>query len=132
MGDAETVKYWLSRYQENEEQLNRLIERIGALRSRLESPGSPSLSGMPHGGGYYEGDAIGRKLAASESLEEQAQEMLAKSRHLYAGINSAISRIKGTGRSWPDQKVVLEMKYLDLFFVGGNKHGFVGKQARFR
>lgn len=114
MGDAETVKNWLSRYQENEEQLDRLIERIDALRSRLESPGSPSLSGMPHGVGY-EGDSIGRKLAAIESLEEQAQEMLAKSRHLYAEINSAISRIKGRAKNWPDRKVVLEMKYLDLF-----------------
>ncbi len=112
MPSVDYVKQWLSRYSENEAQLGTTIERLEALRSRLKSPGSPTLSGMPHGGGY-EGDQIGRMLGQIERLEEIAQEQLEKSRLLYAEINNTIDQI--TGRKWPGLRVVLKMRYLDGF-----------------
>lgn len=107
----EKVKEWLSRFAENERQLDNLMERIEMLRSRLEAPGSPTLSGMPRGGGDGV-DMIGRKLIAIEALEEQAQGLLARSRSLYAETNRAIDEI--TGKRSSDLRAALKMRYLDL------------------
>lgn len=111
--NIEKTKEWLSRYADNERQLDDLIERIEALRSRLTSPRSAALSGMPHGGGY-EADSIGRSLATLEKLEEEAQTLLARSRELYREINTTIDQsIIGPGR--PYHRTVLKCRYLDLF-----------------
>lgn len=112
MPTIEETQAWLSRFLDNEENLDRLLERIEWLRSDLKSPNSPSLTGMPSGGGY-EADRIGRTLARIEDLEAQAQDLLAKSRHLYTEINSAISQIKHIVKKWPSRKLVLELRYLD-------------------
>lgn len=111
MPTLDEMRQWLFRFANNERQLDNLIERIETLRSRLGAPGSPTLSGMPRGGGG-EVDMIGRKLGAIEALEEQAQRLLARSRHLYAEINGEIDKI--TGKGWPDLRAVLKMCYLDL------------------
>ena len=108
----EETRAWLSRYLENEELLDRLLERIAALRSHLEAPGSATISEMPYGGGYA-GDKIGHTLGKIEVLEAEAQELLAISRSLYREINQAISQLRGTAKGWPHRKVVLEMRYLD-------------------
>lgn len=128
MPTIEDVKQWLSRFAENERQLDNLIERVELLRSRLESPRAATVSGMPHGGGY-EGDQIGRTLGQIEKLEEIRQDHLKKSRHLYAEINITIDKI--TGRAWPDLRAVLKMRYLDLanwseinFMLWGGKSDF--------
>lgn len=111
--DIEATKEWLNRYTDNERQLDNLIERIKALRSRLTSPRSATLSGMPHGGGYG-ADSIGRSLATVEALEEEAQGLLAQSRELYREINTTIDKsITGPGR--PYRRTVLKCRYLDLF-----------------
>lgn len=111
--DIEATKEWLNRYTDNERQLDNLIERIEALRSRLTSPRSATLSGMPYGGGY-EADFIGRSLATVEALEEEAQGLLAQSRELYREINTTIDKsITGPGR--PYRRTVLKCRYLDLF-----------------
>ena len=112
MPTVEETQAWLSRFLDNEENLDRLLERIEWLRSDLKSPNSPSLTGMPSGGGY-EADRIGRTLARIEDLEAQAQELLAKSRYLYTEINGAILRIKHIVKKWPSRKLVLELRYLD-------------------
>lgn len=128
MPTIEDVKQWLSRFAENERQLDNLIERVGLLRSRLEAPGSPTLSGMPHGGGF-EADAIGHKLSTIEELEEQAQGLLAKSRCLYKEIDSIILQIKG--KDWPNRKVVLQMRYLDRFTLDEVNTVLWGSKADF-
>ena len=108
----EETRAWLSRYLENEELLDRLLERTAALRSHLEAPGSATISGMPNGGGYA-GDKIGHTLGKIEVLEAEAQDLLAISRNLYREISQGISRLRGTAKGWPHRKVVLEMRYLD-------------------
>ena len=112
MPTVEETQAWLSRFLDNEAELDRLEDRIEGLRSQLEAPSSPSLTGMPHGGGY-EGDRIGRTLARVEALETQAQELLTTSRRLYKEIGTAITQIKRVIRKWPHRKVVLELRYLD-------------------
>ena len=112
MPTIEETQKWLSRFLDNEAELDKLLERIEGLRSQLAAPSSPSLTGMPHGGGY-EADRIGRTLARIEALEVQVQELLATSRLLYKEICAAISQIKRVIRKWPPRKVILEMRYLD-------------------
>lgn len=111
--DIEAAKEWLNRYTDNERQLDALLERIEAIKTRITSPRSATLSGMPHGGGY-EADSIGRFLATVETLEEEAQGLLAQSRELYREINTTIDKsITGPGR--PYRRTVLKCRYLDLF-----------------
>ena len=112
MPTVEETQAWLSRFLDNEAELDRLEDRIEGLRSQLEAPSSPSLTGMPHGGGY-EADRIGRSLARIEALEAQHKELLAKSRLLHKEIGAAIIQIKRVIRKWPPRKVILEMRYLD-------------------
>lgn len=135
MPTIEDVKQWLSRFAENERQLDNLIERIELLRSRLEAPKTATISGLPHGGGY-EGDQIGRTLGQIEKLEEIGQDQLKKSRHLYAEINKTIDKI--TGRAWPDLRAVLKMRYLDLanwseinFMLWGGKSDFNDREETY-
>lgn len=111
MPTLENVKKWLSRFSENERQLDNLTERIEALRSRLGAPRAPTLSGKPRSGGGGV-DMIGRKLGAIEALEEQEQRLRARSRYLYTEISRGIDRI--IGKRWVDSRSVLKMRYLDL------------------
>ena len=84
-----------------------------ALRSRITSPRSTALTGMPLGSGY-EGDSIGRSIIALEALEEEAQILLARSRELYREINTTIDQ-SITGPTRADRRTVLKCRYLDLF-----------------
>lgn len=112
MPTVEETQAWLSRFLDNEAELDRLEDRIEGLRSQLEAPSAPTLTGMPHGGGY-EADRIGRSLARIEALEAQHKELLAKSRLLHKEIGAAIIQIKRLIRKWPHRKVILELRYLD-------------------
>lgn len=112
MQSKESVILWLNRYAENENALDDLLERIAALRSRMESPRAATITGMPHGGGY-QGDAFARGLSQIEELEEKAQDLLKKSRTLYSEINGAIDQITGKGAA--HLRCVLRCRYLDCF-----------------
>ena len=112
MQSKENLIVWLSRYRENESALDDLIERIAVLRSRLESPKSVALSGMPHGS-RSEHDPFIRTLAKIDDLEARAQDLLAVSRILYRELNDNIDQI--TGKGWADKKCVLRCRYIDGF-----------------
>ena len=108
----ESVILWLNRYAETENALDDLLERIAALRSRMESPRAATITGMPHGGGY-QGDAFARGLSQIEELEDKAQDLLKKSRTLYSEINDAIDQIIGKGAA--NMRTVLRCRYIDRF-----------------
>lgn len=108
----ENLIIWLSRYRENEAALDDLLERIAVLRSRLESPKSVALSGMPHGS-RSEHDPFIRTLAKIDDLEARAQDLLTVSRILYRELNDNIDQI--TGKGWADKKCVLRCHYIDGF-----------------
>lgn len=108
----ENLIIWLSRYRENEAALDDLLERIAVLRSRLESPKSVALSGMPHGS-RSEHDPFIRTLAKIDDLEARAQDLLAVSRTLYRELNDNIDQI--TGRGGADQRCILRCRYIDGF-----------------
>lgn len=112
MQSKEYVIVWLSRYRENETALDDVLERIAALRSRLESPKGAAITGMPHGS-RSEHDPFFRGLAKIDDLEARAQDLLAVSRTLYRELNDTIDRI--TGKGGADRRCVLRCRYIDGF-----------------
>ena len=112
MQSQETIILWLNRYAENENAVDDTLERISALRSRMESPRAATLTGMPRSGGY-DGDLFARGLAQIEELEAKAQALLQTSRTLYREINDAVDQITGKGTA--RLRCVLRCRYLDRF-----------------
>ena len=112
MQSKEDLILWLNRYAENENAMDDTLERISALRSKLESPRAATLTGMPRSGGY-DGDLFARGLAQIEQLEGKAQTLLQTSRMLYMEINDAIDQITGKGAA--GMRCVLQCRYVDRF-----------------
>lgn len=111
MGKSEAVKSWLRRYQEAARDSAALDARAANARMRAESARASHLDGLPHGGGFA-GDSVGVALAKIDGLELEAQESRAHAVALYHEIDGAIKQIHGNG--WPDQRAVLQVRYLDL------------------
>lgn len=107
----EAVKEWVSRYKTIIENVEKMMNRAETLRDKISSPQSVNIDGMPHGNSYN-GDRLGNLVVKCTSIEEEIQREMTKARAIYKEIDTAIKKIDGPG--WPDEKVVLQMKYLDL------------------
>lgn len=106
----QAVKIWLQRYQEAVRDSEALDSRVANARARAEAAKVSRLDGMPHAAGYA-GDTLGATLARIDELEGEAREARAHAVELYREIDTAIKGISGPG--WPDQRAVLQMRYLD-------------------
>lgn len=69
----EALKQWLRRYQELQIDANRLFDRAGELRGRIQSARTADIGGLPHSKNR-DGDRIGSDLARLEELEREAAE----------------------------------------------------------
>ena len=107
---VQAVKLWLQRYGEAERDSAALDARAANARARAEAAMTSRLDGLPHGSGFA-GDSLGAALARIDGLEQEAQEARAHAVELYHEIDTAAKRISGPG--WPDQRAVLQMRYLD-------------------
>lgn len=108
--NSQSVKRWLQRYGEAARDSAALDARAANARARAEAARTSRLDGMPRGDGYA-GDTLGASLAQIDELEREAQEARACAVELYHEVNAAIKQIVGPG--WPDQRAVLQMRYLD-------------------
>lgn len=107
----QAVKMWLQRYQEAARDSEALDSRVANARAKAEvARTSHLLDGVPNGGGFA-GDTLGAALARIDELEGEAREARAHAVELYHEIDTAAKRISGPG--WPDQRAVLQMRYLD-------------------
>lgn len=109
-GKSEAIKQWLMRYREAVRDSESLDARVTNARARAEAARASRLDGMPHGGGFA-GDTVGVALARIDELEREAQEARAHALKLYREIDAAIKEISVPG--WPDQRAVLQVRYLD-------------------
>lgn len=107
---VQAVKMWLQRYQEAARDSAALDSRVANARAKAEAAKVSRLDGMPHATGYAV-DTLGAALARIDGLEQEAQEARAHAVALYGEIDAAIKGISGPG--WPDQRAVLQMRYLD-------------------
>lgn len=107
---SEAIKDWLRRYQEAARDSAALDSRVANARAKAEATKVSRIDGMPHATGYA-GDSLGAALARIDELEGEAREARAHAVELYHEVDAAIKQISGPG--WPDQRAVLQMRYLD-------------------
>lgn len=103
---------WLNRYKLQSELIDRKIQRIDMLKDKAYSPGSPKIDGMPKNKDPSN-DRYGHLLEVCEGIENELSGDIEKRRMIYKQIDSMIKRLKGRGGA--DMRLVLQMKYLDLF-----------------
>ena len=107
---VENLKRWLESYQECKRDFEATCERLERLESKLTSPRSAALSGMP-GAAAPDPDRLTFPLAELEELREECNiqvEALLDHQHR---LEMAIKLIDGPG--WPNMRAVLRMRYLD-------------------
>lgn len=107
---VEHLKRWLESYQERQRDLESSFERLERLESKLTSPRSAALSGMP-GAATSDPDRLALPIAELEELRQATAEQSAELRDLRRRIDAAIRLIDGP--DWPNRRAVLRMRYLD-------------------
>lgn len=107
---VEHLKRWLESYQERQRDFEATCERLERLESKLTSPRSAALSGMP-GAAVSDPDRLAIPLAELEELRETTAEQAAALRDLRQRLEMAIRLIDGPG--WPNMRAALRMRYLD-------------------
>ena len=108
---VEHLKRWLESYQEREMDFEASCERLERLESKLTSPRSAALSGMP-GAAAPDPDRLALPLAELQELREATAEQAAALRDLRQRIEGAVRLIDGPG--WANRRAVLRMRYLDF------------------
>lgn len=107
---VEHLKRWLESYQERQRDFEATCERLERLESKLTSPRSAALTGLP-GAAASDPDRLTLPLAELQELRDATAEQAAALRDLRRRIDAAIRLIDGPG--WPNQRAVLRMRYID-------------------
>lgn len=106
----ENLKRWLESYQERQQDLDSNYERLERLESKLTSPRSAALSGLP-GAAASDPDRLTFPVAELQELQAETKRQVAALRDHRNRIEGAIRLIDGPG--WPNRRAVLRMRYLD-------------------
>lgn len=107
---VEDLRRWLESYRERQQDLAACYERLERLESKLTSPRSAALSGLP-GAAAPDPDRLALPIAELEELRRDAARQSAELRDLRYRIEAAIKLIDGPG--WANQRAVLRMRYFD-------------------
>ena len=107
---VEHLKRWLESYMERQRDLDATYERLERLESKLTSPRSAALTGLP-GAAASDPDRLTLPLAELQELRQDAARQSAELRDLRRRLEMAIKLIDGPG--WANQRAVLRMRYLD-------------------
>lgn len=122
------TKEWLQRYSFTMREASLLRARADAIRSRAEAPATARLNGMPREPGF-DVDRVGGIVGAVDSIEQEAETKEQEAEALYREINSAICCIEGTHA--PEQRAVLQMRYLDRAKWSDIAFAFYGGETDF-
>lgn len=107
MREVSEIEARLKRHRDDNRYIDNQIERLETLILRMKGVSSPSLSGMPHNPSS-DVDKIGQMLERKEKLEADIRELIADRDRERDELRSIIGCIHK-----PDQRSVLEMRYLD-------------------
>ena len=107
MREVSEIEARLKRHRDDNRYIDNQIERLETLILRMKCVSSPSLSGMPHNPSS-DVDKIGQMLERKEKLEADIRELIADRDRERDELRSIIGCIHK-----PDQRSVLEMRYLD-------------------
>ena len=106
------ARQWLKRYQLQRGLIDSKMLRVEVLKEKASSPGSPKLDGMPRDQ-KWNGDGLASLIATYTDIERELPEDIKMGRELHKQIDAFIKRLKGQGSA--EMRLVLQMKYLDLF-----------------
>lgn len=106
----ESLKRWLESYQERQQDFEATCERLERLESKLTSPRSAALSGLP-GAAASDPDRLTFPVAELQELQAETKKQAAALRDLRHQIEGAVRLIDGPG--WPNRRAVLRMRYID-------------------
>ena len=106
----ESLKRWLESYQERQQDFEATCERLERLESKLTSPRSAALSGVP-GATVSDPDRLAHALAELEDLRTENRKRAEALRDLRHRIEGAVRLIDGP--DWANQRAVLRMRYID-------------------
>lgn len=97
------VKAWLRRYADLLREVELLRARADAIRSRVASPPTSALDGLPRAPGF-EGDRLGGVIGVVDTIERQAAGKESQAAATYAEIDAAIQQINGKKARaiWPE------------------------------
>lgn len=105
--DISKAKERLRAYQTMQRDLDNQVERLERLTAQLETPGSPSLTGMPKATGYIE-SRMTIMIARKVDLEKQIEQAIARERTEREGIERVVCMMER-----PDEKAIIRLRYLD-------------------
>lgn len=106
--DVSYVKKRLSAYRNIEREIDNQIERIENLESKMYTPSSPSLSGMPKSPSPS-GDKIASQVAQKSELEEKVRSLIDYQTSERTWIEGILEHLDN-----PDQRAVIRMRYIDI------------------
>lgn len=106
----EALKQWLHRYQDLQHDADRLWDRAGELRGRVEAARTSHLDGLPHAHGG-DADRIGGIVSELEEVEAEAREAQEEATAVRRDIAATIKQIHGP--RWADKRECLRLRYLD-------------------
>lgn len=104
------VKAWLRRYADLLREVELLRARADAIRSRVASPPTSALDGLPRAPGF-EGDRLGGVIGVVDTIERQAAGKESQAAATYAEIDAAIQQING--KKAIEIRTALQCRYLD-------------------
>ena len=107
---VEDLRRWLESYRERQQDLSACYERLERLESKLTSPRSAALSGLP-GAATPDPDRLTFPVAELQELQAETKKQAAALRDLRHRIEGAVRLIDGPG--WPNRRAVLRMRYID-------------------
>ncbi|MGM9590202.1 MAG: hypothetical protein ACI3V0_08540 [Faecousia sp.] len=105
------AKVWLEEFGECHNKLNLMLDRYEDMESKLTSPRSTALDGMPHSQGSTS-DIIGKGIVRLEELREKIDRISEQEQQLYEERDAIIERISGKGAAI--MQTILRYRYFDL------------------
>ena len=105
--ETDKIKALLNAYPKLQERIDLAEERLAFLEYTIDSPSSPSLSGMP-GGSRDRTSKQERTYIRKEELKERLDELYAEESRRREEIEELIERMEN-----PNEQTAIEMHYLD-------------------
>ena len=105
--ETDEIRALLESYTTYQKRIDNTEERLAFLELTIDSPSSPSLSGMP--GGSRDGTSKQeRDILKKLELEERLQEMYTEENRKREEIEALIEQMDK-----PDEQTAIEMRYID-------------------
>lgn len=102
------MKERLEAYREKELEIDRQVERLERLNSKIEGVGAQVITDMPHSPNTI-GDRVGEMIGAAAELERSIEKAIEDQRNEKNAIESILKCLRRS-----DEKSVIRIRYFDM------------------